>query len=251
MSCNSFLHLTFEDGLKNPAAMYLGAAACSLPNPRWLEGGGFLSSCLLCWRRLSNEDLQPHKITRGKVSFHGPRKAALDGERTGDPDAGLFWWLVPPSLRHIFWALLTCVHVNTLACPSQQIPIGHEQVHVPKWGLTHMTFPPPEIESWPLCETKQYAFLPRTTTDLQVVTWHSLAERGSRRRRWGQRVRLQFMKSGSGHALFQNPRLLTPFSNVCHVTLSIRIYSHTVRFISFKEPTKNVWHLEKMYIAKF
>lgn len=103
---------------------------------------------------------------------------------------------------------------------SADIPIGQEQVHVPKWGLTYMAFPPRQIESWPLRETKQYAFLPRTTADLQVVTLPSLAERGSRRRRRGQRVRLQFMKSDSGHALFQNPsRLLTPFSNICHVTL--------------------------------
>ena len=187
MSCNSFLRLTFGDGLRSPARVCLGAAGFSLPHPGCLEAVAFFPRVSCAEDVFRMKIPRPHRNTRGRVSFPGPRKVALDGLDSLRPKCRLFWWLVPPSLCHSFRPLLTCVQVSTSACPPQQMSIRQVLVHEPKCGLTHVTFLP-KIESWPLCETKPYAFVPRTTVHRQVVTVTFTCRGGSRRGRGGQRA---------------------------------------------------------------
>lgn len=161
MSCNSFFHLTFGDGLRNPATMYVGAAGWSLPNPRWLEGGGFLSLCLLKVP-FRGRSLGLRRTLGGKVSFPGPRKAALDGVEGLRPRNRAF--------------LVTCASITMshLQSPVHMYPCQYIRIsisadvhsarasHVPVCGLTIWPFHPPKYTAGHWVEPspgKWYAFL--------------------------------------------------------------------------------------------
>ena len=68
MSCNSFLQLTFGDGWRNPALIYLGVARFGWPNPRWLEGVGFFPPDFCAEDAAQGRIPWPRKNTNGKVS---------------------------------------------------------------------------------------------------------------------------------------------------------------------------------------
>lgn len=153
MSCNSFLHLTFGDGLRNPAMMHVGAAGWSLPNPRWLEGGGFLSLCLLKMP-FRGRSLGLRRTLGGKVSFPGPKKAALDGVEGLGPRYRAF--------------LVTCasIPISHLQSPIHMYPCQYIRISIsadvhsararPRarvWADPSDTSIP-QIDSRPLCETK-------------------------------------------------------------------------------------------------
>ena len=230
MSCNSFLRLTFGDGLRSPARVCLGAAGFSLPHPGCLEAVAFFPRVSCAEDVFRMKIPRPHRNTRGRVSFPGSRKVALDGLDSLRPKCRLFWWLVPPSLCHSFRPPLTCVQVSTSACPPQQMSIRQVPVHEPKCGLTRVTFLPKNRKLAPvwnqavcLCPKDDCSHCPPTGSHCHLHTLWGEQE-GTR----GSESQSQFINSDSGHALFTHlSRLLTPCGNVCNVTVSIRTSSHT------------------------
>ena len=91
MSFNSFLHLTFGDGRRNAAMIYLGVARFSLPNPRWLEGVGFFHPDF--FEDAFQERIpRPRKNTNGKVSeLPQEQEGNLGGGGVWGLDAGFLW----------------------------------------------------------------------------------------------------------------------------------------------------------------
>lgn len=173
-SCNSFLHLTFGDGLRNLADISGGlhGKACLIPG--WK---GWVSFLLTSEDAFQRTITWPHKNMKGKVSFSGRRKATLGGVGVGGPPC---WASLVTYVSITTSHLQSPVDISPCKCISISVSAdvcsARERPPVKVWPDPKTC--PPKIESQPLYETNLWEAIslsfsscpptPGTPSDLQV-----------------------------------------------------------------------------------